>query len=164
MLTAFISMISGLLSGAFPEILKEVRESRAAKREREFLEAQHRWQLEAAKSQADDKLREAEHANFVAELQATRDQLLALFELQGRPSGYKWIDGFNALLRPAAVVGILILFFWVSASYADGVIGQFGTGKINITQLNAAVWGSLLGESFLSVLGFLFGYRSARKV
>ena len=34
MWTALISLISGIVTGAVPEILKEIRESREAKRER----------------------------------------------------------------------------------------------------------------------------------
>ena len=107
MLTALISLISGIVTGAVPEILKEIRESREAKREREWLELNHRLQMEREKAGAEDKMRLAE-ANLAAEeIRAMREHLTAIVEAHAQPTGIKWIDGFNALLRPAASTGVI---------------------------------------------------------
>lgn len=164
MLTALISLVSGLVTGVVPELLKEFRESRDARRERDFLKLQHDLEMERLKAGTEDKMREAE-ANLVAEeLRAFREHLTTIIETQGRPTGIVWIDGFNALLRPLACTGIILLFFWVAAVYTSGIVAQYGAGAMSVDALNQAVWGSIVGEGILAVLGFLFGYRGAVKV
>lgn len=164
MLTALISLVSGIITGAVPEILKEIRESREAKREREWLELNHRLQMEREKAGAEDKMRLAE-ANLAAEeIRAMREHLTAIVEAHAQPTGIKWIDGFNALLRPAASTGVIVLLFWVSVVYVHGVTSQYMAGTITVEELHTAIWGSMIGEAIVAVLGFLFGYRGAVKV
>ena len=48
MITAAVSTVLGMVGGILPEVMKEVRDSRNASREREFLKLQAELQLQAA--------------------------------------------------------------------------------------------------------------------
>jgi hypothetical protein len=160
MLTALISAVLGLISGAVPKVLDEVSAGRAHKREIEFLKLQNELQLAREAANADSKMREAESNLIAEEVRATREQLSAIIETQGRPVGIPWIDGLNALLRPTVAAGIICLFFWVSIVFVSGVMQQYSTGKIDPQTLANVVWGSMVGEGIMATLGFVFGYRS----
>lgn len=163
MITALISAVLGLVSGALPKVLDEVRDSRGHRREIEFLKLQHDLQMARETANVDAKMREAEQSVVAEEIRATREQLSAIIETQGKPTGVAWIDGLNALLRPAVSIGIMALFFWVSVAYVDGVMAEYLAGKITANALADVVWGSLVGEGILATFGFIFGYRSVAK-
>lgn len=163
MLTALISAILGLVSGAVPKVLEEVSATRGHQREMEFLRLQHELQMARESANADSKMRESENAIVAEEIRATREQLSAIIEVQGRPTGNRWIDGFSALLRPAVAAGIICLFFWVSIVFVSGVMQQYNAGKIDPQTLASIVWGSMVGEGIMATLGFIFGYRSMIK-
>src|SRR5690606_35636428 len=86
-----------------------------------------------------------------------------IVEAHAQPTGIKWIDGFNAMLRPAASTGVIVLLFWVSVVYVHGATSQYMAGTITVEELHTAIWGSMIGEAIVAVLGFLFGYRGAVK-
>lgn len=159
MLTALISLLSGLVTGAVPDLLKEWKDSRASTREREFLRLQHQLEMERLEKNADMKIREAETAYAVEEMKAFASQLATIVEQQAKPSGYKWIDGFNAIIRPAVSAGVMLLFFAVAFVYTGALISAFAKGAIDAATLASAVWGSMVGEGIQAVLGFLFGYK-----
>lgn len=163
MLTAAVSTILGMIGGALPDVIKEVRDTRNATREREFLRLQHTLTLEAAKVTADAKLREIDASVFVEEAKAFREHLTAILESQNRPTGIVWIDGFNAILRPACVALIMVLFMMTAVPFVWAVIGQYADGKLSSDVMAATIWSSLVGESILAVMGYLFGYRSTAK-
>jgi hypothetical protein len=144
-------------------MLDEVGATRGHKREMEFLRLQHELQMARETANADAKMREAESGVIAEEIRATREQLSAIIETQGKPTGIVWIDALNALLRPVVATGIIALFFWVSIIYIDGLMTQYGAGKIDAQQLASVVWGSMVGEGIMATLGFVFGYRSTVK-
>lgn len=163
MITAAISTILGMVGGVLPDVLKEVRDTRNATREREFLKLQSELQLKAAQVTADSRLREID-ANLVAqEAKATREYLAQVVESQGKPTGIVWIDGFNAVLRPVCVAMIMVLFMMTALPFVWAVLQKMQMGLIDAKQMAEIIWGSLVGESILATLGFLFGYRSAAK-
>jgi hypothetical protein len=163
MLTAFVSTILGLVGGILPDVVKEVRDTRNATREREFLKLQATLALEAAKATADAKLREIDASLFVEEAKAFREHLTAILESQNKPSGVVWIDGVNAIIRPATAALMMLLFAWTAVVFINGVMDQLGAGKVDGQMAATLIWNSLIGEAILATLGFLFGYRSARK-
>lgn len=164
MLTALFSLLSGLVTGILPDILKEVRDSRASVREREFIQLQHRLEMERLRANAEMKIRESEAQLAGAEMQAIRESLNAIIETAAKPTGIPWIDGFNAVLRPTVVSIVIVLFAWIAITYTAGVMDQYATGKIDVAQLDKAIWGTMVGEAIVGVLSFLFGYRGAKKV
>lgn len=162
MFTAIIAALTGLVSGVVPDILKEVRDTRNHTREREFLELQHKFQMERAANDTEDKMR-ASDANIVGEeLRAFAATVTSIVEAQAKPTGIVWIDGFNAVLRPAATAAILAMFLATSAVFVYGLMHSWSAGVItDPTMLATLIWGSMIGEACQAVLGFLFGYRSA---
>lgn len=163
MITGLISAILGLISGALPKVLDEVRDTRAHDREIEFLKLQNQLQLARDAANSDSRMREAEQGVIAEEVRATREQLSAIIEAQGRPTGNAFIDGLNAVIRPAIAVGIMALFFWVAVVYITGVMQQYNAGHIGVDMLANAIWGSMVGEGILATFGFVFGYRSTAK-
>lgn len=158
-LTALLSLISGLVTALVPDIMKEIKDSRASTREREFLKLQHQLELERLDKNAEMKIREAETTYAIEEMKAFASQLTSIIENQAKPTGYKWIDGFNGLIRPAVSAGVMVLFFAVSIIYVTALITAFKAGLITYDQLMTATWSSMVGEGIQAVLGFLFGYK-----
>lgn len=163
MFTAMISTILGMLGGVLPDIMKEVRDSRGAARERELIELQARLQIETAQHANDAKLREIDAGIYVEEMKAMREHLTAVIEAQAKPTGIVWIDGFNAVLRPACTTLIILLFLMTAVPFVWAVLGQYNVGAIDAQTMAAVIFGSLVGESFMAVFGFLYGYRSTAK-
>lgn len=157
--TAIVSLISGLLTGSLPEIIKEIRESRSSSREREFVKLQHNLEVERMRAQMDMKIQESDTQLAAEEFRAMRDHLTAIVEAQYRPTGFKWIDALNALIRPTISAAIMTLFMYLSVVYANGLVEQFYAGKMNAAELDKAIWGSLVGEAIMATLWFLFGYK-----
>lgn len=162
-MTALISTLLGLLSGIVPDVLKEVRDTRASAREREFLELQHRMQLERLEKAAGDRLAEAETNVVAEEMRATRAHLTAIIEAQARPTGVTWIDALNAALRPLAALLILVVFIAGSAMLVGAHVTAYTAGQLTAQQAVDAMFGGLVGTAIEAVLGFLFGARQARK-
>lgn len=151
MLTALFSAITGLISGIVPDLLKEVRESRAASREMEFLKLNHQLTLERAKLEAGAKLEESHSQQLIAEIAATKEQIIAIVSAQSQATGILWIDGFNALIRPFTALMFVMMF-------AIGLCG-YSFGLTHNDAFGAAMTG-MFSEAILATLGFIFGYRS----
>lgn len=164
MITALISALTGLLSGVVPDILKEVRDSRAHKREIEHLELQSRLQLERDKADAQAKIRQADASIAVADADYAKAAMQAIMEAQSKPTGVPWLDALNAFVRPATALMMMVLFMWTAAIFVSGVMDAYAAGKIATEMaLATVIWNSMLGEAIMAVLGFLFGYRSTVK-
>jgi hypothetical protein len=164
MLTSLIATILGMIGGVIPEVMKEVRETRNASREIELLKVQAQLQLEAAKATADGKLREVEAGVYAQEMAATREYLGKLWESQAKPTGIAWIDAFNAVLRPTCVSMIMLLYMLVAVPFTLAIIERAYEGSIDWTAAGTLIFGSMVGESFMAIFGFLFGYRSTAKL
>jgi len=158
MITALISTITGLVSGSAPGLLKEFTATREHKREIESLRIQTELQLQIAKVQGETKVAEMDREVDIAAYD-TQGQI-AVASMQ--QTGIKFADAWNATLRPFAVTLIILMFAGMSAFYAYAVLDSVNT-LADAEQAVALLWGSLIGESIQAVLGFLFGYRSARK-
>ncbi len=163
MITALISTVLGLVGGLLPDVMKEVRDSRNATREREFLKLQAQLQLEQVKAVGEARLQEIDGNVAAEEARATREYLAAILESQNKPTGIVWIDGFNAVLRPVCVSLIMILFMATAAPFVWAIIAQYAAAKIEATQMAQIIWSSLVGESIMAVLGYLFGYRTTAR-
>ena len=149
MITAMMGLVSGLVSGVVPDVLKEVRETRDHKREVEFIRLQHELQMQRLERQAGDKIEEGEVNVMLEEARAFKEHLTAIVETQARPTGIPWIDGLNAVLRPASAVMIIFLFVFVALGFSEVIQPEaFSLLYIQATE---------------AVIGFLFGYRSVRK-
>ena len=154
MITALISTVTGLLSGTVPNLLKEWGASREHGREMEMLKIQTELQLRIAEKQGEVRVAEMDREVDIAAYKSQAKIASASL----KSSGVLWVDAWNGALRPFAVTIIITLFAIMAAFYAYAVLTT--TPVIEGVDL---LWGSLIGESIQAVLGFLFGYRSARK-
>ena len=159
MITALVSSALGLAGGLLPDLFKEFRESREHKRELERLDRQAELQVKLLAHQTDAKLAEIEGNVFVEEMRAFRTQMSEIYKSQA-PIGIKWVDAWNACLRPFACTIIILLFTWIAAMFVWGMYFD----RPHLADISTLVWGSLVGEAIQAVLGYLFGYRSSAKV
>jgi hypothetical protein len=163
MITSLVATILGLIGGLLPDVMKEVRDTRNASREIELLKVQSELQLKAAQATSDGKLREIEAGAWAEEMRATREYLKDLWESQSKPTGVAWIDAFNGMLRPVCVSLIMVLFVVSAVPFVWAVIAQYHAGSIAADVMAQTIWSSLVGESIMATLGYLFGYRTTAK-
>jgi hypothetical protein len=152
MITALVSAITGLLSGIVPDILKEVKDSRAHSREMEFTRLNHQLALDRAKLEVSAKLEESQNQMFMAEVAAAKESLVSVIQAQASyQTGVKWIDGFNAMVRPTTALIFVFMFAVGLCGYSFGLVHNdaFGTQLV-----------MLFGEAVQAVLGFMFGTRA----
>ncbi len=158
MITALISTITGLVSGTVPNLLKEWSASKEHSRELEMLKVQTDLQLEIQKVQGNTRVAEMDRNVDIAAYESQAK--IAASSLKS--TGVVWVDAWNGALRPFAVTIIITLFAVMASFYTYAVLGAVDTLDDTLTAVDL-LWGSLIGEAIQAVLGFLFGYRSARK-
>lgn len=151
MITALISAITGLLSGVVPDVLKEIKDTRQATREIEFLKLNHELTLARAKAEAGARLDEAQVTSLTTQIVASKEQLLAVIAAQSQATGIAWVDAFNALIRPTTALVFVMMF-------AVGLCG-YSFGFVNNDAFGASMT-SLFAEAIQAVLGFMFGARA----
>ena len=159
MITALVSSGLGLLGGLIPDIFKEIRDSREHQRELERLDKQAELQVKLLAHKTDAKLAEIEGNVYVEEMRAFRTQMSEIYKSQ-KPIGIKWVDAWNASLRPFACTIIILLFAWIALMFVWGMYFD----RPHLADISTLVWASLVGEAIQAVLGYLFGYRSSAKI
>lgn len=158
MITALISTVAGLFSGAAPKLIGEFTAGREHKREMDMLDKQTELQLKIAGVQGQTKIAEMDREVDISAYDSQAK--IAVASLQS--TGIGIVDTWNGLLRPFAVTIIIILFAAISSFYTYEVLDSINNLN-DATKAVKLLWGSLIGESIQAVLGFLFGYRSSRK-
>lgn len=153
MITALISAVTGLLSGVVPDVMKEIKDTRAHKREVEFLQINQKLALERAQHEASVKIEEARSREAVAEIEANEKQFQAMMAQAMQPTGVAWVDTLNAAIRPLTSIIFLILFAGGLVAYTFGITANDAFG---------ATMTGLFGEAVTAVLGYMFGFRSYR--
>jgi hypothetical protein len=152
MITALVSSVVGLFSGLAPDLLKEWKDSRAHNRELEFTRLNHQLALDRAKLEVSAKLEESQNQMFMAEVAAAKESLISVIQAQASyQTGVKWIDGFNAVIRPTTALIFVLMFAVGLCGYSFGLVHNDAFG----TQLIA-----LFSEAVQAVLGFMFGTRA----
>lgn len=162
MIVSLISSVLGMAGGLLPDVMKEIKDTREHKRELDRMDRTASIQLEQIKVRADAKMAEVRMESDAAESRGYLDQMRSIVESQARPVGIKFVDGFNAMLRPSTAALIMVLFIATSGMYVWSVLNQVSGGEIRMTEAASIIWSSLIGDSIQAVLGFLFGYRSTR--
>ena len=158
MITALVSTITGIVSGAIPNLMKEWTSEREHRREMDMLTIQTDLQLKITERQGQNRIAEMDREMDITAYDAQSNISIASM----KSSGVKWTDAWNAALRPFAVTIIILLFAVIASFYAYMVLSAVET-LTDATEAVTLLWGSLVGEAIQAVLGFLFGYRSARK-
>lgn len=156
-----IETLLGTLFGGLFRMAPEVMNHMDKKNERE-----HELKMLSAQNEADA----ARSANHLAEINATGINALNLAEVaaltegakvQGQLTGVKWVDGFNALMRP------LLTFWWAIVLYTAALIAQFIviTNSGDVSYVNAVIKLFGVEEKALvsSMISFWFLDRTIRK-
>lgn len=163
MITALVSSVLGIVGGLVPDIFKEIRDSREHGRELERMDRTAEIQLKMLDKQTDAKLAEIEAGVAMEEMRAFRAQMENIYKQQ-RPTGIRWVDGWNATLRPFAVTLTTLIFTFGASCIIYGVANELMAGRLGPYEAANAVLSGALGQFIEAVWGFLFGYRSARTV
>ena len=153
--TALGGLISGVISPLVPEVVKIVKDRQDYTHEKEMLTLTHDLAMARLEKEQSAKLDDGYMQTLREDIAATRDQVLSIVENQFKPSGVKWIDALNALIRPVTSAGLMICFF-------VGILA-FWFGFATPNDAFAASLSALFGEAFSAVLAFMFGYRSTIK-
>ena len=163
MITALISSLVGMLSGVLPDLLKIWTNASASKNERALIELQAKMQIELAKVAQTTKLGEISGNEAIAHVKAGTEQLLAAIEANARLTGIAWVDALNAAMRPVCTYVLIGLFTVVTCAYSGGVLWDFMSNSIDAQTAGKMLYGGLVGEFYMAVFAFTFGYRSAVK-
>lgn len=163
MITAMISTILGMLGGVLPDLMKLLIQRQSAKDERAFLELQTKLQIQQLQITKDTRLAELGSSEQIEHMRSMKDSLLAAIEAGKLQTGIAWVDALNAVLRPICTVAIIAMFLIVSTAFCWLVLAKFAAGEIEPEVVGKIMFGSLVGESIMGCLGFLYGYRSAQK-
>ena len=156
MLIEAITTLGGLMFGGVsavaPEVVKLIDRKDERKHELSMLEKQMQLdELRLKQQQA-----QAEAQIEVADMSA----LTAAIQAQAKPSGTKWIDGVNALVRP-------FLTFWWCVVLATAVfVARFiiaVDGGLPPAEALVAIWGTFENTVVAAIIGFWFPSRAMRK-
>ena len=161
---SLVSSILGLVSGVVPDIVGEFKNANAHKRELELLEKQTELQLQLVKAQGDARWEENQLSLMSQTQEDMKAALTEIVRAQFAPTGVKWVDVLNSLIRPLTAFLIMLMFFGVATVFTLGTIESFTSGQISAETMATVIWSSIVGDAVQAVLGFLFGYRSARKL
>lgn len=153
------TLVGTLFGGIFrmaPEILKWMDR----KDERAHELSMFDKQLEADKLKGDQAVAQinaqADATIGAAEVQA----IIEATKAQATPSGIKWVDAINSLMRPT------ITFWWVIVLYSTALVAQYVAvldGGTNYLQAILKLWGPDEKAIVASIISFWFVDRSLRK-
>jgi hypothetical protein len=163
MISAAFGAIAGIVTGVLPDLVKEVRDHMAARRDRERAELEISARREGVRTEAEAREHEQRLALFAAEVRAMRETMAAAQEAGRQPSGVHWIDAFNAMMRPAITTVATLLFAFIAVVFTAATYSSFMAGAINAEQFAAILLGGTLGEVVFMVLGYWFGHRPMAK-
>lgn len=163
MLVALFGNLLGMLGGALPDIFKFLTTWQNHKNELAMMEAQHRWQLEAAKVGASARMDEWGAVTTLEANRQLRDQTIAAIEASSKPTGIVWVDTLNALMRPICTYGVMLMFFFIAVPFSYVIVSKMLSDTYSPEMAAKAIFGTLIGDSILGCLSFLYGYRSTSK-
>lgn len=165
MFTALIGLLSGVFTGVVPEIIgffkrREERLERQADRAHELLIMDKQIQQMQATSAA--KMEEVRITGAMdalrGEMAAQTEQMKAIYE-SAKPVGVKWVDAWNAALRPACISIVLLVFGTGCTLYMTAAMLLWWNGTIDMVAAADMLFRGLVGEAIQAVLGYLLGYR-----
>jgi hypothetical protein len=141
---ALITAILGALTGMVPGVLQLFTQ----KADHAYQLQLQQLQLQAAK---EGKALEIDLANSQADIQ----QQQSLYKFAGDPSGVRWVDGVNTLVRP--YITLIVFHVWIGVEIA---LVYYGLSKgYDVAQLAKAVWDENTQAIFSAIVGFWFGNR-----
>ena len=152
-----LGFIFGGIFRLAPELMKFMDKKDERKHELALLDKN----MEADRLRAEMQIRQIEAEADVVLGKAEIDAIIAATQAQGQKSGVRWIDGFNALLRP------LIAFWWVIVLYSGSLVVQFYALVWKFHESVPVAVMTVFGEQekaiALSIIGFVFVDRAIRR-
>lgn len=152
-----LGFIFGGIFRLAPELMKFMDKKDERKHELALLDKN----MEADRLRGEMQIRQIEAEADVVLGKAEIDAIIAATQAQGQKSGVRWIDGFNALLRP------LIAFWWVIVLYSGSLCVQFYAlvwkFHESIPTAVLTVFGDQEKAIALSIIGFVFVDRAIRR-
>lgn len=153
------TLVGTLFGGLFrmaPEILKWMDRKDERKHELSMFDKQ----LQADTLKGNQALEQI-NANAAAAMGAGEIQaLIEATKAQSVPSGIRWVDAINSLMRP------LITFWWVVVLYTAALVAQYLfliDGGSTMAQAILKLWGVEEKALVASIVSFWFVDRSLRK-
>lgn len=125
------------------EVLAVWRQREDRRSEIAMMELQHRldaeraqWQRQAVADAAAQGVRLVEAQSVAAQAQASDAMMLEAMRQIGQPSGVKWVDAWNASIRPGlATVSVLLLAgnaVWPDVVVVTGLLGEIVAGVLGL--------------------------------
>lgn len=168
MLTAALSFAGGLLNAFLPDVVgyfkkRQEMAERAAERahEKDLLLTQADIQVKLGQQRLEEQNGLAVIELVKAEMSAFAEQMKAIYKAQ-EPIGIRWVDAWNASLRPFACTSIIIMLNVVAYMYVWDALQQYVKDGLELREAADLIWKSLVGEAIQAVLGYLFGYRGGQ--
>lgn len=165
MITAGISAAFGILNALIPDIVgyfkkKQEMAERAAERAHELLmlDKSAELQMKLGAQKMDEMRLGGELQSVQEELRGSFKQMQSIYEQQ-KPIGIKWVDAWNAAMRPAACTAVLFVFTVGVTIYEVSVVVAWWQGIIPSADIMVYMFTGMVGETIQAVWGYLFGYR-----
>ena len=141
---SLITAILGALTGMVPGVLQLFTQ----KANNAYQLQLQQLQLQAAK---EGKALEIDLANSQADIQ----QQQSLYRFAGDPSGLRWVDAINTLVRP--YITLIVFHVWIGVEVA---LVYYGVSKGHtLGDVAGAVWDENTQAIFSAIVGFWFGNR-----
>ncbi len=141
---SLITAILGALTGMVPGVLQLFTQ----KANNAYQLQLQQLQLQAAR---EGKALEVDLANSQADIA----QQQSLYRFSGGPSGVRWVDAINTLVRP--YITLIVFHVWICVEVA---LVCYGISKGHtLGELAAAAWDENTQAIFSAIVGFWFGNR-----
>ena len=125
------------------EVLAVWRQREDRRSEIAMMELQHRldaeraqWQRQAVADAAAQGVKLVEAQAVAAQAQASDAMMLEAMRQLGQPSGVRWVDAWNASIRPGlATVSVLLLAgnaVWPDVVVVTGLLGEIVAGVLGL--------------------------------
>ena len=147
MLTLLGSLL-GFLGSAFPQLLKLFQEGQDRRHELAILDRQMEVQRQG-------------HSQRLEEIRIEGDiqQLVALYQHDNQPAGYKWVEALRASVRPILTYAFFMLFAAVKIS---GLYTMVSFDGMSLAVALPLIWDAETQALFAAVMAFWFGQRALR--
>ena len=169
MITALVSGLFGLFNAFLPDLIgffKKKQEMIERREDRAHELAMMDKTAEVQVKLGALKIEEVKVGGMMeamrAELTAWGDQMKAIYAAQ-TPIGVRWVDAWNAALRPATVSLIIAVFTLGIGLYEVSVVAMWWRGTLDPVEVMDLMFKGLVGEAIQAVLGYLFGYRGGMR-
>jgi hypothetical protein len=146
---ALLGSLLGLLGSLAPRIIGFFEQRMQHRQELEMLQVQGRFQLEMI---------QAGHTAKMAEINATADMRteLAAFAAANRPTGIRWVDAFNGVMRPFLTLCFFMLYAAVKTAQFIVLAQDGGMGAATVLSL----WSNEDWAVWAAIITFWFGNRT----